>query len=175
MAAGSRGDDIKQVLRWGLPQQIGWGLRVPMIVVSPQCRSDLGWDSHQLLVLLDHLQEQLAIDPKRIYVTGESMGGNGTWNLCAAAPERFAAAVPICGGGDIQTAPLLARLPIWAFHGARDQVVSPERSKRMVDVIQAAGGSARLTIYPEEGHGVSKRVFTRDDLYAWLLDQKRPD
>jgi predicted peptidase len=171
--SGQRGDDLNQVLRWGLPQLIGSGLTMPMMVVSPQCRAKVTWDSRQLLVFLDHLQQRYAIDPDRIYVSGESMGGYGTWELIGAAPERFAAAVPVCGGGHVEQEDRMAKLPIWAFHGAKDNVVPIEQSQRMVDAVRAAGGDARLTVFPGAGHGISELVFARQDLYAWLLEHPR--
>ena len=171
--SGQRGDDVSQLLTWGLPRLISEGLQVPMIVVAPLCRANTNWDSRQLLALVDHLQEQLFIDPDRIYVSGESMGGFGTWDLIAVAPARFAAAVPVCGGGDIEKANRMVKLPIWAFHGAGDKVISVDQSQKMVDAVQARGGQARLTIFPDEGHSIGELVFSRNDLYAWLLEHSR--
>jgi predicted peptidase len=171
--SGQRGDDVNQVLQWGLPQLIGAGLRVPMIVISPQCQANASWDVGQLLALVDHLETRFAIDPDRIYITGESMGGYGTWALIAAAPERFAAAAPVCGGGEVEQAGRMLGLPIWAFHGAEDKVVPLEQSRKMVDAVQAAGGDARLTVFPGQGHGITDSVYARGDLFRWLLNQKR--
>ena len=94
-----------------------------MIVVSPQCPSDHWWRPNELNALLDEIVEKYKVDQDRIYVTGLSMGGFGTWSLAAYAPERFAALVPICGGGEVISARRISHLPVWAFHGAKDAVV----------------------------------------------------
>jgi predicted peptidase len=113
------------------------------------------------------------IDKDRVYLTGLSMGGYGTWALAAAHPEKFAAIAPICGGGNPAEAAKLARLPIWVFHGAKDPTVPIERSKEMVEAIKAAGGDAKFTIYPEAGHDSWTETYNNPELYQWLLAQKR--
>jgi predicted peptidase len=144
-----------------------------MIVISPQCRIGTQWNSTQLLALLDYLEQRFAVDPDRIYVSGQSMGGYGTWALVATAPERFAAAVPVCGGGRVDDAKRLVNLPIWAFHGAKDDVIPLRASQEMIDAIKAHGGNSQLTVYPDKGHGICDLTFSRDDLYQWLLAQHR--
>ena len=102
---------------------------------------------------MDHVAGKYKVDKQRMYLTGLSMGGYGTWTLAAAYPRVFAAAVPICGGGDPKKAEQLVHLPIWAFHGAKDSVVPPSRSETMVEAIKTAGGkNVKLTIYPDAGH-----------------------
>ena len=101
------------------------------------------------------------------------MGGFGTWDLAVAAPERFAAIAPLAGGGDESQAERLMELPIWAFHGAVDQVVPLSRSRRMVDAVRAAGGDAKLTVYENEGHGIDQVTYARADFWDWLLAQRR--
>jgi predicted peptidase len=118
--------------------------------------------------------ETLKVDPDRVYVTGLSMGGFGTWALCTKEPERFAAAIPICGGGDAGKAARLVKLPIWVFHGAKDTVVTPDNSQKMVDAIREAGGTrVELTIYPEANHDSWTETYANDDVARWLLSQKR--
>jgi predicted peptidase len=132
------------------------------------------WKADQLIQLVDHVAGGLNIDPTRIYVTGLSMGGFGTWRLVAAHPERFAAAMPICGGGDPQTmAESLRAIPIWAFHGERDSVVPLSASERMVDAVRAAGGQVRLTVYPEVEHDSWTQTYNNEEVYDWLLSQRR--
>jgi poly(3-hydroxybutyrate) depolymerase len=171
--AGERGNNLKHVLRNGLPGIIAKGKQLPMMVLSPQCPPDQQWDTQQLLALLDYLQSKYSVDRNRVYVCGFSMGGFGTWQLAIEAPQRFAAIIPIAGGGDVDRADQLASLPIWAFHGDEDRTVPVEQTTRMIDAIQRAGGSPRLSVLKGEGHGIANRVLFRSDLYEWLLAHHR--
>ena len=101
------------------------------------------------------------------------MGGFGTWSLAAAHPEKFAAIVPICGGGIPADAKKLAALPIWVFHGAKDPTVPVQRSREMVEAIKAAGGNIKYTEYPEAKHDSWTETYANPELYKWLLAQKR--
>jgi predicted peptidase len=128
-----------------------------------------------LIQLVDHVQKQLNIDPTRVYVTGLSMGGFGTWRLVAKYPERFAAAVPICGGGEFtDMAKSLRRVPIWAFHGKLDAVVPVSKSEEMVNAVRRAGGDVRLTIYPDVEHNSWKPTYDNPEVYKWLLSHRGP-
>lgn len=171
--AGERGSDLERVKLHGPPKLIASGKEFPFIVVSPQCPSDRWWKPDDLLVLLDEIGEKYKVDKDRVYVTGLSMGGFGTWGLAASAPNRFAAIVPICGGGDPSTARRLSRLPIWVFHGAKDPVVKLSSSEKMVEAIKEAGGNAKFTIYPEAGHDSWTEAYNDPELFKWLLEQKR--
>jgi predicted peptidase len=172
--AGERGDDLEKVKVHGPPKLVEQRSDCPAIVVSPQCPNERIWSPTQLSLLLDKCMETLKVDPDRVYVTGLSMGGFGTWALCAKEPQRFAAAVPICGGGDVTKAARLVDLPIRVFHGAKDTVVPLESSQKMVDAIRAAGGSdVELTVYPEAKHDSWTETYANDDVAEWLLSQKR--
>ena len=172
--AGERGDDLDKVKVHGPPKLVEQRSDCPAIVVSPQCPNERIWSPTQLSLLLDKCMETLKVDPDRVYVTGLSMGGFGTWALCAKEPERFAAAVPICGGGDVTKAARLVDLPIRVFHGAKDTVVTPDYSQKMVDAIRAAGGTrVELTVYPEANHDSWTETYANDDVAKWLLSQKR--
>jgi len=172
--AGERGDDLEKVKVHGPPKLVEQRSDCPAIVVSPQCPNERIWSPTQLSLLLDKCMETLKVHPDRVYVTGLSMGGFGTWALCAKEPERFAAAVPICGGGDVSKAARLVKLPIWVFHGAKDTVVTPDYSQKMVDAIRAAGGArVELTVYPEAKHDSWTETYANDDVAKWLLSQKR--
>ncbi len=138
--AGERGDDIELVKKHGPPKLIGEGTDFPFIVVSPQCQKERRWEPFELTVLLDHIIESHKVDEDRIYVTGLSMGGFGTWRLAAYTPDRFAAIAPICGGGDAHSSKLFSHLPTWVFHGAKDKVVPLERSQEMIDALREKGG-----------------------------------
>ena len=171
--AEERGADIKQVLTAGPPAYLARGKRLPMIVVSPQCHAGKAWSSQTLLALLDHLTAKYSLDTDRVFVSGYSLGAYGCWNLACAAPDRFAAIVPVAGGGNAELASRLTKLPIWAFHGARDKTVPVEASQRMIEAIRDQGGAPQLTVYEDESHATANSAFFRDDLYAWLLEQHR--
>jgi len=171
--AGERGDDLELVKTHGPPKLIASGREFPFIVVSPQCPKNRWWEPTELVVLLDEIGSKYKVDSDRIYVTGLSMGGFGTWRLAAYAPHRPAAIAPICGGGEKYWAKQLTRLPVWAFHGAKDTGVPSERSQEMVDAITKNGGNPKLTIYPEAGHDSWTETYDNPKFYEWLLQQKR--
>ena len=124
--------------------------------------------------LLNEIVETYRIDPARIYVTGLSMGGYATWRLACTYPERFAAVVPICGGGDPEKAPLMKEVPTWVFHGAKDEAVPLQQSQEMVDALKAAGSDVRFTVYPEGGHVEAwQNAYGDPDLWEWLAKQRR--
>jgi predicted peptidase len=122
------------------------GKNFPLIVVSPQCPKDRWWEPIELVALLDEIGSKYKVDADRIYVTGLSMGGFGTWRLAAYVPNRLAAIAPICGGGETYWTKQFAHLPVWAFHGAKDTGVSLERSQVMVDELKKNGGGPKLTV-----------------------------
>lgn len=171
--AGERGQDLELVKKHGPPKLISEGKDFPFIVVSPQCPKDRWWESIELIALLDDLQGRLKVDQDRIYLTGLSMGGFGTWRLAAFAPDRFAAIAPICGGGETYWAKQIAPLPVWAFHGAKDKGVPLERSEKMVEAIKKQGGDPKLTVYPEADHDSWTETYNNPEFYDWLLEQKR--
>ncbi|MGA2867197.1 MAG: prolyl oligopeptidase family serine peptidase [Verrucomicrobiota bacterium] len=170
--AGESGSDLAKVKLHGPPKLVESKPDFPFIVVSPQSPR-MGWNVEALNALLDDIIHQYRVDEDRVYLTGLSMGGYGTWSLAAAHPDKFAAIVPICGGGKTADAPKLARLPIWVFHGAKDPAVPVARSKEMVEAIKAAGGNPKFTIYPEAAHDSWTETYNNPELYQWLLEQKR--
>jgi len=180
--AGERGNDIWQVAKHGPPKNIAHDPDFPFVVVSPQCPEGEVWSSDLLLGLLDEVTRDLKIDSQRIYLTGLSMGGYGTWDLGLRHPERFAAIVPICGGGELIDILLaegargqaLKSLGVWAFHGGKDATVPLEQSQRMVDALQKAGvQDVKLTVYPEAGHDSWTEAYNDPKLYEWLLSHQR--
>ncbi len=170
--AGESGSDLAKVKTHGPPKLVEGGREFPFILVSPQCPSR-GWNPDALNALLDSVIRNYRVDKERVYLTGLSMGGYGTWTLAAAHPERFAAIAPICGGGNPKDAGKLARLPVWVFHGAKDPTVPLQRSEEMVQAIKAAGGNVKFTVYPEAGHDSWTKTYNDPDFYTWLLAQKR--
>ena len=172
--AGERGTDLDQVKAHGLPRLLAAGKEFPFVAVSPQWPDeDSGWDTDVLSALLDEIEERWRIDPDRVYVTGLSMGGSGTWALATAEPDRFAAIAPICGRGRPRKAERIAHIPVWVFHGAKDEVVEIEASREMVDALEACGSNVRFTIYPEAGHDSWTETYGNPAFYEWLLAQRR--
>jgi sugar lactone lactonase YvrE/predicted esterase len=171
--SGERGTNVELVAVHGPPMLIEQGRDFPCIVVSPQCASAY-WDAAALEAFIEGLASRYRIDPDRIYVTGLSMGGYGTWALAERNPDLYAAVVPICGGGNLSLAYRLRDLPVWAFHGALDTTVPLSESQNMIDAIRAAGGNPRFTIYPTADHVATWTAAYADDaLYAWLFAQSR--
>ena len=185
--AGERGDDLGLVSVHGPPKLHD---EVPelqgCVLVAPQCPEGGWWTPGPLLALIDEVCARADIDRERLYVTGLSMGGYGTWGLLAAEPDLFAAAVPICGGGDIgRLWPEMAvgfvlddllraqSVPIRAFHGEDDDVVPVGESRLLVDALDAVGGHVELTVYPGVGHDSWTQTYADPSLYAWLFAQRR--
>jgi predicted peptidase len=180
--AGERGDDLSKVKVHGIPKVVEKAparvKELPFIAVSPQCPAGSWW-SHldnvlALSALLDEIEVTHRVDPDRIYLTGLSMGGFGTFALAGAEPERFAALLPICGGGDRVSAMRASKIPTWVFHGARDETVPLRSSVEMVETMARSGGSPRFTVYPDAGHDSWTQTYENPEVYRWLLSQVRP-
>jgi len=170
--AGERGDDLELVKKHGPLKFAGQYPDFPMIIAAPQCPAEQWWDTDVLSALLDHLVKRYRVDRQRVYVTGLSMGGYGTWALALAQPRRFAAIVPICGGGNRLLAARIAHLPAWVFHGAKDNIVPLEQSQNMVQALCAAGGEPKFTVYPDAEHDSWTETYNQAELYDWLLQHK---
>lgn len=172
--AGERGDNLDLVKIHGPPKLIAEGKEFPFIVVSPQSPKEMWWEPIELMALLDDIEHKYKVDKDRVYVSGLSMGGFGTWRLAAYAPHRFAAIAPICGGGETYWTKQIKHLPTWVFHGALDEAVPLERSTKMVTALIKEGGKPKLTVYPDAGHDSWTETYHNPELYTWLLAQKRP-
>ena len=186
--AGERGNDNEKNIKHIKDLVLNNGNRgkFPCYVIAPQCPEKLKWiesynsvftdrpakPMQQFITLLEKILKENAIDPNRIYITGLSMGGFGTWDLIARYPNKFAAAVPICGGGDEKTAPKIKHIPIWAFHGAKDNTVPPEKSRKMIKALQDAGGSPGYCEYPDVEHPSWYQAYKDPYLFVWLFKQK---
>ncbi len=185
--SGERGRDGLRQTEVGLGRAIRLHRsRIPAVVVMPQCPPGRTWDDAMLEVALRCVQQasqRYRLDPRRVYLTGLSLGGAGAWRLAAELPGRFAAVVPICGFvGDPRTrpptelvarmAPHLARTPIWCFHGAADPAVSVEQSRTITAAVKAAGGRVRYTEIPGAGHNVWDRAYGDPNLWKWLFAQR---
>lgn len=170
--AGERGADGLKQLAVGL----GTAMMVnrtqwPFVILFPQCPVGEHWMAQEetLLAMVRQTADEYAIDPARVYLTGLSMGGFGTWAFGAKHAERFAAFAPICGGGDPATTGAFAKKPIWAFHGDSDTVVLPERSVIMVEAARAAGADVTLTMLPGVGHNSWDAAYREHGLAEWFL------
>jgi predicted peptidase len=189
--AGERGNDneaqIKHISDLFLDAK--YRGKYPCYVLAPQCAKGELWAEHNkdgsmkadptptmklVLELIDKLCSEFAIDESRIYITGVSMGGFGAWDLMARFPDKFAAAVPVCGGGDAKTAGKIKHIPVWAFHGAKDDVVSPKRSRAMIKALQSVGGLPGYTEYPDIEHNSWVQAYQEPHLLPWLFKQKLP-
>jgi len=173
--AGERGSNLNLVKKHGPPKIVEKRKDFPFIVVSPQCPEEDWWTekTEDLIHLLDEIEGRYDVDTERVYLTGLSMGGYGTWTLGPKYPERFAAIVPICGGGKRFFARRLRDVPVWAFHGGKDNVVPVSESEEMVNAVKRAGGDARLTVYPDAGHDSWTATYDNPELYEWLLGHSK--
>ncbi len=170
---GERGNNLELVKRHGPPKLIEEGQKFPFILVAPQCPADRWWNVEDLDAWLLGLLKELPVDANRVYLTGLSMGGFGTFEWATKHPERFAAIAPICGGGEPFLASRLKNVPAWIFHGAKDPVVPLKRSQEMVEAIKKAGGIVKFTVYPEAGHDSWTATYANPQLYQWLLAQRK--
>ena len=172
---GNTPEDLAKVKAHGPPKLLdnpGFAKNFPAIAVSPQCKDGFAWSPAQLMLLLDHIEANYKIDRSRIYVTGLSMGGFGTWMCLNESPGRFAAAAPICGGGKPEWAGRMLTTPIWAFHGDQDTIVPAALSTNMVQAIRnAVGRNVLLTVYEGEGHDSWTRTYDNQLLYDWMFQQ----
>jgi predicted peptidase len=173
--AGERGDDLERVKVHGPPKLIEKGKDFPAIVVSPQCAPGRWWHAQllELTALIDEIEAKYKVDKDRIYLTGLSMGGFGTWALAAYTPDRFAAIMPICGGGEMLAARALAHVPTWVFHGAKDPIVPLNRSETMVQALEKLKGNVKFTVYPDALHDSWTATYDNPEVWEWLFAQKR--
>ena len=190
--AGAKGDDnLAQVRNSSFLKALlnaGNSEKYPCVIVAPQCPVGMRWvpgvgvydlpdNVEALMALLEQTKSLYGTDPARVYITGLSMGGYGTWGMLRAYPDYFAAAVPVCGGwdrpDDVALAPRLKDVPIWAFHGALDDDVPVECSRDMVEALEAVDGNVKYTEYPDGGHAIWDRVYAESELLPWLFSQVR--
>jgi predicted peptidase len=174
--ATERGSDIELVKECGIAKIAEENRDLPFITVSPQCPEGSWWPLHleALDALLKEVRNLYEIDERRIYLTGYGMGGYGVWNMAAAFPDRFTAIAPVSGGGDPDAVCALTHVPVWAFHGERDNVVLIRESRKMVDALRECGGSVRFTIYPNAGHEAWMKAYNNPRLYEWFLSHEKP-
>ena len=170
---GQCGDDPKDLADWGPMPVLRDRRGNPFIAVAPRCPYRDWWRVDRLNDLIDELSAKYRVDSSRIYLTGLSMGGGGTWAYAAAFPERLAAAVPICANGDYDDLAQLKQVSLWAFLGVRDPGVDANQAKAAFATLRSLGGDAKLTAYEDGGHDIWDRAYRSDELYAWLLTHQR--
>jgi len=181
--AGERGNDNHMQITAGLGPQVQARARTfPFLVVFPQCESTEArileaWQAHspdgrRALLALEDAQKRYRVDPKRVILSGWSMGAYGTWSLAIADPSRWAGVIPLAGGGDVDKVAALKDTPVWAFHGAQDKLVKSEEDRRMVEALNAAGGKATYTELPEVGHYLCDNVFGNEAVIQWMLNPR---
>jgi len=182
--SGERGADVWRATIHGPTKFIEKHPDFPFILVTPMCPNGHKWSDEIVLGILDSVTEKYRVDTNRIYLTGLSMGGYGTWSLATTYPERFAAVAPICGGDgsigiilslqDKTKAAALKQLPVWAFHGAKDNVVPWEESDRMVKALKKIGNEqVKFTLYPEAMHNSWTVTYDNPELYDWFLQHEK--
>jgi len=186
-SGGAGTDNLKQISGGNAPGTHLWiepavQERHPAFVLAPQIPRTSTWYSPgdeplphvaALLELLDQLRSELRIDMHRVYVVGQSLGGFGVWDLIARRPDLFAAAVPLCGGGDTKRILSARDVAVWAFHGAQDATIPASHSREMVAALRTINSSVRYTEYPDVGHDVWTRAFGERDLPEWMFAQRR--
>lgn len=190
--AGERGTDNGGQLRFGIDELLAYSekRRQPVIIIAPQVPISEQWvdtpwtaDAHTMpeepsrsmrltIDLLKETIDELPVDPERVYVTGLSMGGFATWDIIQRLPELFAAAIPVCGGGDAAEADAIKDIPQWAFHGDRDWVIKPQRSRDMIAALREAGGHPKYTEYPGLQHDIWDTTYANEAVWQWLFEQR---
>ncbi len=173
--SGERGTDLEQIKRHGPPKLIAAGQKFPAVVASLQCEPSSLWNPHGVKAVTDHLIKTEKIDPDRVYLTGLSMGGFGTWDTAFEYPDTYAAIAPICGGAGVRwvQAERIKHLPCWIFHGDKDTAVPVEFSHKIHDALKKIGAPVKLTIYPGVGHDSWTQTYDNTEFWAWLFAQKR--
>jgi len=179
---GECGQDLDLLKKYGIPKRLTEVDDFSFITISPQCPADSDWEAHDatLIDLVDEMIATYAVDNQRLYLTGLSMGGRGAWRLAMLNPNRFAALAPICGRipdlpGFLDNLSSLRHLPIWVFHGAKDQVVPIENSQKIVAALQTWGSNVQFTVYPEADHDAWTATYANPTLYTWLSQRATVD
>jgi predicted peptidase len=177
---GECGTDGSRQLAVGLgPAVLLAPERWPFLVVFPQKPSPRDrWDEHEeaVLAMVARVRKEYRVDGGRVYLTGLSQGGNGTWVIGSRRPEVWAAIAPVCGYGDPSVVgPGLTRVPVWAFHGEADPVVPASQTRDLAAAVERSGGSVKVTIFPGVDHNSWDRAYRDERLYEWLLEHRLPE
>jgi len=175
--SGERGSDLNEVKRHGPPKLVEAGKVLGAIIASPQVPAGLVWNPHGVKALTDELAKTLRVDRQRIYLTGMSMGGFGTWDTAFEYPDLYAALMPVCGGAGVKfiLADRIKHVPAWIFHGAKDTAVPVSFSETIFRALNAKGAPVKLTIYPEAKHDSWTETYDNPEAWEWLLSQRRKE
>ncbi len=174
--AGERGEEIEKLNANGPFKEIVDGREYPAIVIAPQLKAGTWFDCFEKLQrLVEYFAKWSMVDSSRIYLSGVSMGGYASWQLLMSMPNTFAAAIICCGGGMAWNASTIAHIPIWAFHGALDDVVPVSASIQMTNALLMKGGNVKLTVYADSWHDCWVRTFADESTYEWLFAQKKDE
>jgi predicted peptidase len=172
-----RGNDLSKLKGYGLPGLVSKGKDFPFIIASPQCPADRYWSTENWFdSLYEELVSKYRIDTNRVYLTGISIGGFGTYITAMDHPDKFAALVALCGGcNDADTPRIcsLSHIPIWAFHGTADNKIPISETERIVRGLQNCRGDIRFTRIPGAGHGIEYLYETKPEIYSWMLRHRR--
>ncbi|MBM3451638.1 MAG: phospholipase [Bacteroidetes bacterium] len=166
------GEDLNLVKKYGVLHEMDKKARfIPAYVVGPQVKKGESWNPDKILDLVNYMIHNYNVDSSRVYVAGMSLGGYGTLHFAGKYPEKVAAAVALCGGGDSRDACRLATIPLWIEHGQKDESVPVSESIKIVDAIKKCGDSRKLKfiIDPEANHGALEKIFRKDEFYSWLF------
>lgn len=174
--AGERGDgktELDKVLTHGFPNIVDDYNLIDAILIMPQCPKETFWAARveSLKLFIDEMIEKYSVDTNRIYLCGLSMGGFGTWYTAMAYPDMFAAIAPCCGGGMAWNAKVL-KMPIWAFHGMKDTVVSPSQTIEMINALKGINQNLKISLYEDLGHNSWSKAFS-PELLKWMLNNKK--
>jgi len=171
--AGTRGTDIKNITGHSFMKRPDKIKDYPFVIVAPLCHENTWFDLFETLKRFTFfVASRPFTDKGRLYLTGNSMGGYGAWQLAMSLPELFAAIIPVCGGGMYWNAARLINVPVWAFHGGMDATVFVQESEHMINAINKKGGNAKLTVYPEHGHNSWSDTYDNPEIYTWLLSHE---
>ncbi len=172
--AGSRGNELSQMSHAGPIGELEKGRKIPAKIVAPQCYGDTWFEFFETLIdFAENTANESGVDKSRIYLTGVSMGAYAAWQLAMTRPDMFAALVPVCGGGMYWNAARLKNMPVWAFHGALDEVVLPEESIKMVRGINKNGGNAKITVFEKADHNAWDPAYSLDEMWNWMFRQTK--
>lgn len=174
--SGERGNDLELLKKHGPPKLIAAGQKFPAVIASLQCKPGDLWNPHGVKAVTDHLIKTGRIDTSRVYLTGLSMGGFGTWETAFEYPDTYAAIAPICGGAGVRwvTAERIKHLPAWIFHGDKDGAVPVENSQKIFDALKKINAPVKLTLYPGVAHDSWTQTYDNPEFWDWLFAQKRP-
>jgi hypothetical protein len=168
-----KGSNLEKLKRYGPPFYLDRGMQVDAIVISPQCPSNRNWVLGDWFEsFYSEILQKYHVDASRVYLTGMSLGGFGTWSLASRYPQYFAAIMPLCGGGRPDMAETIKDVPTWVFHGEKDRKVRLNRSEEMVEAMQGMGSRPKFSVLKGEGHDIH-HVYAEQNVYEWLLAQHK--